>query len=77
MKRITEASLLAALNERDLFNNPDLLGIAADEVDCGSICVFRHGNECVKSKRGRYCANDLAETLRALAALSRREGEIG
>jgi hypothetical protein len=80
-KIITEASLLAALNERDLFNNPDLMEIAAREIDCRSGCEFRHAEpdtnvaHCSAWEKGSYCSNDVAETLRALEALARRDGE--
>jgi hypothetical protein len=78
---ITRDSLLSALNERDLFNNPDLLEEHAEEIDCSDDCEnfirecdVNTGN-CRISERGGYCPNDLAETLRALAALARRDGE--
>jgi hypothetical protein len=81
MAVITKESLLAALNERDLFNNPDLLEIAAREIDCNTGCLFRSDEpdtnvaHCNAWKEGSYCSNDVSETLRALAALARRDGE--
>jgi hypothetical protein len=75
---ITKESLLAALNERDLFNNPDVLIEHADYVDCGGAdCpnMHREDGTNVATCGSLFCPNDLAETLRALAALARRDGE--
>lgn len=72
-----EAAFRAALDERDLFLNPDLLDQAAGEIDCCPDCerVWReydtNASGCGASERGDYCPNDVAETLRALAKLSR------
>ena len=82
MTVITKASLLAALG--DLFLNPDLLEEQANEVDCDGArgCEWAYSeigtNVCGCSKResGEPCSNALAEMLRNLAALSRRDGEI-
>lgn len=74
------AELVKALNERDLFINPDLLDRAANEIDCGHPCahIYEEGDVnysmCVKSDRGDYCPNDVAETLRALAKVARKHG---
>lgn len=74
-------ALLAALNERDLFINPDALDQAANEIDCGALtdgCDYcwhewdTNAGGCWKSERGDYCPNDVAETLRALAKVARR-----
>lgn len=70
-----------ALNERDLFINPDAMDQAADEIDCGGAtdgCGHcwqewdTGAGGCRKSERGDYCPNDVAETLRALAKVARR-----
>lgn len=74
---LTAEELIAALNERDLFINPDLLDQAADEIDCCPGCenVWReydtNASGCRKSEYGEYCPNDVAETLRALAKVAR------
>lgn len=79
--------LREALDERDLFSNPDMLDQAANEIDCGDFCdcIYREDDVnfsmCVKSDRGEYCPNDVAETLRAVAKVARKalsaEGEAG
>jgi hypothetical protein len=81
MKRATEAALEAALNIRNLYCNPDLLDQAAEEIDCGGIyggCIWckvedqTNVNSCKQSDGGEYCPNDVAETLREVARVSRR-----
>lgn len=75
--------LEAALNERDLFSNPDLLEKAADEIDCGADCeeVWReydtNASGCRAYEAGKFCPNDIAETLRSVAKVARAalEGE--
>lgn len=70
------AELEGALNERDLFINPEALEEAANEIDCGPDCecIYREHDVnfsmCLKSDKGEYCPNDVAETLRALAKVS-------
>lgn len=70
--------LEAALNERDLFINPDILDEAADEIDCGAGCnhIWREHDTgaagCGKADAGEYCPYDLAETLRAVAKVARQ-----
>lgn len=70
-------TIIAALNERDLFSNPDILDRAAEEIDCGAECecIIREYDTgsamCLKSDNGDYCPNDLAETLRAIAKVAR------
>lgn len=72
-----DKALREAVNERDLFINPDLLDQAADEIDCcpHCDCITREWDTnhtmCVKADKGEYCPNDLAETLRAIAKVAR------
>ena len=74
-------TIMQALDERDMFLNPDTLDRAADEIDC-SLCEYAwtewdtNASGCSASERGDYCPNDVAETLRALAKVSRKL-EIG
>jgi hypothetical protein len=69
--------LRGALDTRDLFINPDSLNRAADEIDCDRECESgwyeydTGAGGCHKSDRGEYCRNDVAETLRAIAVVSR------
>lgn len=63
-------AIKAALNTRDLFINPHLLDKAADEIDCCPGCDSEWDGNCRKEKRGDYCPNDLAETLRAVAKVA-------
>ena len=69
--------VMQALHERGLFDAPELLEHAADEIDCGRECESiwwesdTNASGCHTSERGEYCPNDLAETLRALAKASR------
>ena len=73
------AALREALNERDLFINPDVLDKSADEIDCGSACTFvwrendTNASGCSRSEAGEYCPNDVAETLRAVAKVARAD----
>lgn len=70
-------ALVAALNERDLFSNPDVLDKWANEIDCCPGCENvwwesdTNASGCHKSERAEYCPNDLAETLRAVAKVAR------
>lgn len=70
-----ERTLREALDCRDLFSNPKLMRHIADEIDCGFHCenCWREWDTnaagCYASEAGKYCPNDLAETLRALAAI--------
>lgn len=73
----TSQELIAALNERDLFINPHLMEQAADEIDCCPSCDFVWSSQCIKSDRGDYCPNDVAETLRALAKVARATSQSG
>lgn len=66
-----DAALREALDERDLFINPHLLDLYADEIDCAGVCEFVRDTECVMERRGQYCPNNLAETLRAVAKVAR------
>jgi len=74
---IPDSAIVDALNERDLFVNPNLLERAADEIDCGSGCenIWREPDVnfsmCKSADRGNYCPNDLAATLRAVAKIAR------
>jgi len=69
-------ALINALNERDLFINPQSLMQAADEIDCGGSCDHlwheydTNASGCKRSENGEYCPNDIAETLRALAKVA-------
>lgn len=72
--------LRAALNCRNLFINPEALELAADEIDCcGAALRCEHAwhewdtnaSGCRRSECGEYCPNDVAETLRELANVSR------
>ena len=66
-----------ALNTRDLFINPNLLKQAADEIDCCPGCDVQwveadvNASGCKASEDGKYCPNDVAETLRAVAKAAR------
>ena len=66
-----------ALNERNLFANPDIMEQWANEIDCCPSCEScsteydTNFTMCHKSDRGEYCPNDLAETLRAVAKVAR------
>ncbi|MBX3488567.1 hypothetical protein [Parvibaculum sp.] len=68
--------LRSALNTRDLLANPAALLAAANEIDCGRNCergwngINTNASGCRKSEYGDYCANDVAETLRAIAAIT-------
>lgn len=69
--------LREALNERNLFSNPDFIEEIADEIDCERSCENiwwesdTNASGCRVSERGDYCPNDLAETLRAVAKVAR------
>lgn len=69
-------AIMQALDEREMFLNPDTLDRAADEIDCG-LCENAwtdwdtNASGCRVSERGDYCPNDVAATLRALAEVSR------
>jgi hypothetical protein len=71
------AECRAAMDERDLFSNPDILDKAASEIDCDGSCehIYRESDTnfsmCTHAEKGEYCPNDIAETLRAMAKLSR------
>ena len=81
-ENISFEDLWCALNERDLFINPDCMEVAADEIDCCPGCESSWSewdtgaSGCKKSELGQYCPNDLAETLRSLAKVSRRSPKI-
>lgn len=67
-----------ALDECEMFSNPQTFDQAADHIDCcKSGCDYvRHEYDvgaswCRASGRGEYCPNDLAETLRAIARVAR------
>ncbi len=78
MRVITTPSLLAALG--DLFNNPDQLRAAADEIDCGPSCPHLprddETNAAEFCNNRLFCRNDLSEMLKRLAELSERDGKI-
>lgn len=75
--RAENTRLREALDERDMFLNPQMLDKAADAIDCCPGCdkvsweSDTNYSECRASERGDYCPNDVAETLRALAKASR------
>ena len=75
--------LVEGLNVRDLFINPHILDKAAEIIDCGPSCEClwheydTNAGGCRASENGDYCANDLAETLRALAKLARKREASG
>lgn len=67
--------VIAALNEHDMWINPDDFDQAADEITCGALdhrCEHaRTGGGCYAEARGRYCPWRVAETLRALGKCAR------
>lgn len=72
-----EGRLITALDERNMFINPDMFDQAADEIDCGGSCekIWWEGDTgasgCSASDKGEYCPNDVAETLRAVGKVAR------
>lgn len=64
-----------ALNVRNLFINPDVMELAADEIDCGPECDHAVETECRRSRDG-WCPNDVAETLRELAKEARARSAL-
>jgi hypothetical protein len=68
--------LMAAVDERDMFLNPESLEQAADEIDCCPDCDHTwheydtNAGGCHASEKGDYCPNDVAETLRAIAKVA-------
>lgn len=74
---VVPTALMQALDERDLFLNPELLDQAAGAIDCDGLCEHAwreydtNAAGCHAAERGDYCPNDVAETLRALAKVSR------
>lgn len=78
---IVPMDLVEALDSRCLFINPDIMDRSADEIDCAGNCESAwhewdtNASGCRASERGDHCANDVAETLRALAKVSRSLGD--
>jgi hypothetical protein len=71
-------ALIAALNTRDMWINPDMFNKAAEEIDCSATCryIWRDpdtgSSGCRASESGEFCWDDLAETLREIAKVARQ-----